>query len=213
MKTSIADIRREYSKKALNRREVSECPIDQFNKWFDDAMRSNIDDANAMTLSTVSETGRPSGRIVLLKAVENNQFVFFTNYKSKKGIQIDKNPFVSLTFYWKELERQVRVEGKLNKVSKEISDQYFQSRPRKSRIGAWISDQSQPIKSRYTLIKSFLLLSGKYIGKQVPLPEHWGGYALTPDNIEFWQGRPSRLHDRINYKLENGDWSIERLAP
>ncbi len=210
---SIADIRKEYSSKSLARTDVDINPVEQFNKWFNEAIRVEIEEVNAMTLSTVSNQGRPGARIVLLKGVENNGFVFFTNYNSKKGQELADNPYASLTFFWKELERQVRIDGKVEKISEADSITYFKSRPYKSRVGAWVSDQSKPLSSRVELMKKFTLQAAKFIGQDVPKPDFWGGYILIPDRIEFWQGRPSRLHDRINYKLENGIWIIERLSP
>ncbi len=210
---SIADIRKEYSSKSLSRIDVDVNPIKQFNKWFNEAIRVEIDEVNAMTLSTASKKGKPSARIVLLKGVENNGFVFFTNYNSNKGQHLSENPYASLTFFWKELERQVRIDGKVEKISEADSITYFKSRPYKSRVGAWVSDQSKPLSSRVELMKKFTLQAAKFIGQEVPKPNFWGGYILIPDRIEFWQGRPSRLHDRINYRLKNGDWQIERLSP
>ncbi len=210
---SIADIRRDYSAKSLSKNEVDKNPLTQFEKWFDEAVHGEIDEVNAMTLSTANEKGRPSARIVLLKGVENNGFVFFTNYNSEKGMHLKSNPQGALTFFWKELERQVRIEGKVEKISQEDSTTYFKSRPYKSRIGAWVSDQSKPLISRVELMKKFTVQAAKFVGQEVPKPDFWGGYILIPDRIEFWQGRPSRLHDRINYRLENGDWQIERLSP
>jgi len=210
---SIADIRKEYSSKSLARIDVDVNPIKQFNKWFNEAIRVEIDEVNAMTLSTASKKGRPSARIVLLKGVENNGFVFFTNYTSNKGQHLSENPYASLTFFWKELERQVRIDGKVEKISEADSITYFKSRPYKSKVGAWVSDQSKPLSSRVELMKKFTLKAAKFLGQEVPKPDFWGGYILTPDRIEFWQGRPSRLHDRINYRLKNGDWQIERLSP
>lgn len=209
----ISDIRRDYSSKTLARADVDKNPINQFSTWFDEADKSDIDEVNAMTLSTVSTSGRPSARIVLLKGVENNGFVFFTNYKSEKGEHLLQNPFASLTFFWKELERQVRVDGKVEKISTEDSETYFKSRPYKSRVGAWVSEQSQPLSSRFELMRKFALKATQLFGQEVPLPDFWGGYVVIPDRIEFWQGRPSRLHDRINYKLVKGEWKIDRLSP
>ena len=213
MNKNIADIRTDYTKQALNRHEVDLNPILQFNKWFDEAKESNIKDVNAFTLSTADKDGRPSGRIVLLKGVEHGNFLFYTNYDSQKGKELNKNPFAAITFYWPELERQVRVQGKVSRTSPDNSNEYFQSRPRKSRIGAWISRQSQPIPSRIYLMRAFVTFSMKLLGGKVDLPPHWGGYAIEPDRIEFWQGRPNRLHDRINYTLEGDKWTINRLAP
>ena len=210
---SIADIRNDYSAKTLARNDVNKDPINQFNSWFDEAVNSKIDEVNAMTLSTVSAEGRPSARIVLLKGIENNGFVFFTNYNSEKGIHLANKPYASLTFFWKELERQVRINGKVAKISKEESAAYFKTRPYKSRVGAWVSEQSQPISSRFELMRKFAVKATQLFGKEVPLPDFWGGYILIPDSVEFWQGRPSRLHDRINYKLIDGEWKIDRLSP
>lgn len=210
---SISDIRQDYSAKKLARTDVKSNPIDQFNIWFDEAVNSEIEEVNAMTLSTASKKGIPSARIVLLKGVENDGFVFFTNYNSEKGEQLAENPFASLTFFWKELERQVRVNGIVKKIAKEDSEAYFKTRPYKSRVGAWISDQSKPLSSRFELMRKFALKATKFIGQEVPLPNFWGGYILIPNRIEFWQGRPSRLHDRINFTLENREWKIERLSP
>lgn len=210
---SISNIRQDYSAKKLARTDVKSNPIDQFNIWFDEALDSKIEEVNAMTLSTASKKGIPSARIVLLKGVENNGFLFFTNYTSEKGQQLEENPFAALTFFWKELERQVRISGTVEKISKEDSESYFKTRPYKSRVGAWVSDQSKPLSSRFELMRKFTLQAAKFIGQDVPLPDFWGGYILIPDRIEFWQGRPSRLHDRINYTLEHKEWEIERLSP
>lgn len=210
---SIADIRKDYSAKTLTRNEVDKNPINQFNTWFEEAVNGEVDEVNAMTLSTASKEGKPTARIVLLKGVEDDGFVFFTNYNSQKGQQLAENPFASLTFFWKELERQVRIEGAVKKISKENSDLYFKSRPYKSRVGAWVSDQSEPLASRFDLIQKFTLKAAHFVGQEVPKPDFWGGYFLKPDRIEFWQGRPSRLHDRINYKLEGKSWKIDRLSP
>jgi len=209
----IADIRKDYSSKSLSKNEVDIDPIAQFTKWFNEAINGKINEVNAMTLSTASAQGKPSARIVLLKGVENNGFVFFTNYNSEKGQQLNKNPFGALTFFWKELERQVRIEGKVQKISQEDSTRYFNSRPYKSRVGAWVSDQSKPLTSRVELMKKFTWQATKFVGQDVPKPDFWGGYILIPNRIEFWQGRPSRLHDRINYTLKEEVWHIERLSP
>lgn len=209
----IANIRKDYSAKKLASSDVDKNPIVQFQKWFDEALHSQVDEVNAMTLSTVSREGRPAGRLVLLKGIENNGFVFYTNYSSEKGKHLETNPYAALTFFWKELERQVRIEGRVEKVSKEDSEEYFKTRPWKSRIGAWVSYQSQPIPSRFYLMRKFAVKAGQLMGQEVPLPDFWGGYILIPDRIEFWQGRPSRLHDRIDYRLEGNNWHINRLSP
>ncbi len=212
-KKAIAGIRKEYSSKKLARTDVDKDPINQFNKWFNEADASKIEEVNAMTLSTVSKDGKPAGRIVLLKGIENNGFVFFTNYNSEKGQHLAENPFASLTFYWKELERQVRIDGRVEKISQEESNAYFKTRPYKSRVGAWVSDQSKPLSSRFELMRKFAIKAAKLVGKEIPLPDFWGGYILIPNRLEFWQGRPSRLHDRINYTLINNKWQIDRLFP
>ena len=210
---SIADIRKDYSAKTLARNDVDKNPINQFNTWFEEAVHGEIDEVNAMTLSTSSKEGKPTARIVLLKGVENGGFVFFTNYNSEKGQQLAENPFASLTFFWKELERQVRIDGTVEKIPKEDSELYYKSRPYKSRIGAWVSDQSKPLASRFELMQKFTLKAAQFVGQDIPKPDFWGGYIVIPNRIEFWQGRPSRLHDRINYRLKANEWKIERISP
>jgi pyridoxamine 5'-phosphate oxidase len=210
---SISNIRKDYSAKSLDKNEVNNNPIKQFEKWFHEAVLGEIEEVNAMTLSTATAQGKPSARIVLLKGVAKDGFVFFTNYESSKGIQLAENPYASLTFFWKELERQVRIDGRIEKISKEDSTTYFKSRPYKSRVGAWVSNQSKPLVSRVELMKKFTVQAAKFIGQEVPKPDFWGGYRLIPTRVEFWQGRPSRLHDRINYTLVNNVWVIERLSP
>lgn len=210
---NIADIRKEYKQRSLDESDVVKDPVQQFSKWWEEAINSGIDEVNAMTLATADATGKPSARIVLLKGMDENGFVFFTNYNSHKGEDIAANPFASLVFFWKELERQVRIEGTISKVSAEESDAYFNSRPAGSRIGAWASPQSKVIASRQVIEKKVQELEKDFDGKTIERPQHWGGYVVMPQVIEFWQGRPSRLHDRIRYtKVENG-WKIERLAP
>lgn len=210
---SIADIRKDYQLKSLTEAEVAKNPFTQFSTWWDEAVGSAIDEVNAMALSTVSSEGRPSSRIVLLKGFDEQGFVFFTNYNSDKGRQIEQQQFVSLLFFWKELERQVRIEGKATKVAEEESDAYFNSRPVGSRLGAWASPQSQKITDRSVLEQALENITAEYRDKLVPRPSHWGGYRVMPTRIEFWQGRSSRLHDRILYEQVDGNWQISRLAP
>jgi pyridoxamine 5'-phosphate oxidase len=216
MQTNIdlAGIRKEYRLQSLLEKDVDVNPIKQFEKWWQQASESNIEEANAMTLATCTCDGKPSARIVLLKGIKENGFIFFTNYDSKKGKQINDNPFVSLVFFWKEIERQVRIEGQAKKISKHESDAYFSSRPLESRIGAWSSQQSAVIKNRETLEINAAEYTNKFQLQDIPKPENWGGYMVIPNLVEFWQGRPGRLHDRLQYTVsENSNWKIERLAP
>jgi len=214
MNKSIADIRRDYSHKSLSEEDVDANAIKQFEKWWNEAVDSKIDEVNAMTLATASIDGLPSARIVLLKEFSEKGFVFFTNYESYKAQQLAENPKACLVFFWKELERQVRITGLIQKIGSAESDQYFNSRPESSRIGAWASPQSRVIESRDWLDEKFNELVNKMEGTEIKRPPHWGGYIVKPVVIEFWQGRPSRLHDRIQYTLEeSGEWKIERLAP
>ncbi len=210
----IADIRRDYKLQSLQEKDVAEQPIAQFDRWWKDAMESEIDEVNAMTLATADATGAPSARIVLLKGFDERGFVFFTNYNSKKGQDIAANPRVSLVFFWKELERQVNIRGSIEKVSDAESDAYFQSRPAGSRIGAWCSPQSTVIADRQILEDNITKYQTQFGDGPIPKPDHWGGYLVQPSSVEFWQGRSSRLHDRIKYsKKPAGAWIIERLAP
>ncbi len=211
MNIDIKDIRKNYSLKELVESEVASNPVDQFTRWWQDAVDSAIDEANAMTLATASPDGLPSARIVLLKEFSQSGFVFFTNYNSYKGSQLADNPKACLVFFWKELERQVRITGLVEKVSELESDEYFFSRPEDSRLGAAISPQSQVIESRDWLEEKFRN-AGK--GVHIVRPPHWGGYRVRPILVEFWQGRPGRLHDRLQYSLkDDGGWGLERLAP
>jgi pyridoxamine 5'-phosphate oxidase len=211
---SIADIRRDYMKEVLSENQVEQNPFRQFDLWWEEAMKADIDEVNAMTLATVSTDGKPSARIVLLKGYDDYGFVFFTNYESKKGKELYENPQATLLFFWKELERQVRIEGICEKVSEAESDAYFYSRPEGSRIGAWASPQSEVIDSRDILDANLIELEKKFKDTPVTRPPHWGGYRIKPEMMEFWQGRPSRLHDRILYFQENpSEWKIARLAP
>jgi pyridoxamine 5'-phosphate oxidase len=210
----ISDIRKEYKMHRLVVEEVSEHPVQQFEHWWKEAVRSEIEEVNAMTLATASADGLPSARIVLLKGFSEAGFQFFTNYDSFKGKQLDENPRACLVVFWKELQRQVRITGLVEKLGAGPSDEYFKSRPVGSRIGAIASPQSEVIESREWLIERAIQLTAKYNGTEIPRPTHWGGYLVRPVTIEFWQGRPDRLHDRLQYSLqENGSWMIERLAP
>jgi len=211
----LANLREDYSKKELDIADVLKNPLKQFENWIKEALQSEVPEPNAMTLSTVSSDGIPSARIVLLKKLNEKGFTFFTNYKSHKGKEMAKNKNVALTFVWLELERQVRIEGVVKKISRKSSEKYFQSRPKKSQMGAWVSSQSKVIKDRSVLEKSMKDLEERYKDEKVlPCPPNWGGYIVQPVKIEFWQGRSSRLHDRIGYKLsKKGKWKMERLAP
>lgn len=198
----------------LDENEVERDPISQFQIWLDDAIAANIPLAEAMTLATATPDGRPAARMVLLKQVDQTGFVFFTNYRSAKARQLDANPYAALVFYWNLLERQVRVEGSVVRTSAEESHEYFQTRPRESQIGAWASEQSEVITGRGVLEQRAQELETLYCDREIDCPEHWGGYRLKPERIEFWKGRLGRLHDRILYELDsNGLWTISRLAP
>jgi len=215
MASSISDIRRDYMLKSFDESDALLNPFDQFTTWWEEATSADIDEVNAMTLSTVTPAGSPTARIVLLKGYTHDGFVFFTNYKSAKGQEIAANNKVTLLFFWKELERQVRIEGVAEKIAAAESDAYFNSRPAGSRIGAWVSPQSEIIPNRAFLENNFAQLKAQYPDESaVPRPEHWGGYIVVPHSIEFWQGRSSRLHDRLKYtKDANQNWERVRLAP
>jgi len=214
MNIDLASLRKDYKQSRLDEHEVDKNPLVQFRIWFQEAVDSEIQEPNAMALATADQ-GRPSLRIVLLKGLDEKGFVFFTNYHSRKGKEMADNPHVALTFFWAELERQVRIEGKVTKISEVESTQYYNSRNRSSRIGAWASPQSEVISSREELERRVSQLEDQFASEEIiPKPDHWGGYRVIPDYIEFWQGRPSRLHDRIAYTLqEESQWSIQRLAP
>jgi pyridoxamine 5'-phosphate oxidase len=210
----LQNIREDYHAASLSEASTKADPIKQFDIWFTEAQEAKVPEQNAMTLSTATHDGRPSARIVLLKGFNEKGFVFFTNYLSRKGKEITKNPVAALTFFWPALERQVNIEGTLEKVSKEESEKYFHSRPKNSQIGALVSPQSQEIENRDVLEKKWNELATEYAEKEVPKPAFWGGFILKPNRIEFWQGRPSRLHDRIVYKrIDNKSWKKVRLAP
>jgi pyridoxamine 5'-phosphate oxidase len=211
---NIASIRKNYSRQELTESSVSQDPIDQFKVWLNEAILAEVLEPTALVLSTTSADCRPTARVVLLKEVSAEGFVFFTNYESRKGQNLAERPFASMTFFWAELERQVRIEGRVEKVADAVSDTYFHSRPRGSQIGAWASPQSQAIESRESLEQA----EARYVQDfndldTIPRPQHWGGYVLKPERVEFWQGRPNRLHDRIDFEQADQQWVRKRLAP
>lgn len=205
-------IRQEYSKRELSKKQCTDNPITQFEQWLNEAFTAQVLEPTAMNIATVGAEGKPTNRIVLLKEVNEHGFVFFTNYLSRKGQALTANPFASITFFWPELERQIRIEGKVEKLAEPLSDEYFDSRPYTSKIGAWASEQSQIIANKQVIVARAALFGAQH-PLHVPRPPHWGGYIVLPNRIEFWQGRPSRLHDRICYFLKNNQWIKERLAP
>jgi pyridoxamine 5'-phosphate oxidase len=210
---TLSNLRKEYSHASLSEGDVDPDPIKQFAKWFDEAINAKIPEPNAMSVATATAKGRPSSRILLIKEFNENGFVWYTNYASRKGHELLENPYAALLFHWVELERQVRIEGRVERVSAVESDAYFHSRPLQSRLGANASLQSHPIANRHALELQFSQIE-KQFGEHPPRPEHWGGYRLVPDSIEFWQGRSSRLHDRILYtRLSDGRWLHQRLQP
>ena len=213
MNEDIAGIRQDYQLQSLMETDVTSNPLEQFNKWWSDAVKSKLEEVNAMTLATASADAIPSARIVLLKGITEKGFVFFTNYESHKGKELAENPNACLVFFWKELERQVRITGTVEKVAAAESDEYFNSRPEGSRIGAWASPQSNVIASREIIEDNTEKYKQQFAGGNITRPPHWGGYIVKPSVMEFWQGRPNRLHDRIQYQLKDGSWNIERLAP
>lgn len=210
---SLADLRKDYSLAGLLEKDLAKDPFRQFDKWFQEAEAAKLHEPNAMSLATATRDGRPSARTVLLKGLDGRGFVFFSNYESRKGRELDANPQATLLFPWLALERQVIIEGPLAKVPREESETYFHSRPRASQLSAWVSQQSAIISDRSVLEDSMKLLEAKYAGREVPLPPHWGGWRLAPETVEFWQGRRSRLHDRLRYRRGKDGWTIERLAP
>ena len=212
-KEAIQNLRQDYRSATLSEEEIEKDPINQFSKWFQEALAANIYEPNVMTLATADSYGKPSARILLLKAFDQKGFVFFTNYESRKGKELLENPQASMVFFWAELERQVRIDGVISKIEESESIAYFHSRPKGSQIGALASPQSSVIPNRKVLEDQVEILTKTYAETEVPKPGYWGGYLLEPQHIEFWQGRPSRLHDRITYDLAEGNWLINRLAP
>lgn len=213
MNEKVKHLRQEYAHSTLDDGAIELNPFYQFKKWFEEALSAELPEPHAMNLATVSENGRPSSRIVLLRNFDTSGFDFFTNYESKKGSDLLKNPQVALNFFWQQIERQIRIEGKIEKLSQEESDAYFLSRPTASQIGAWASAQSKPIANRSELEKQVDTNSKKFANQPIQRPAYWGGYKIVPDYFEFWQGRPSRLHDRIAYSLQNKEWKVSRLNP
>lgn len=211
--STIAHLRKDYTLNGLRKEDVLKNPIDQFKRWFSEALASHVLEANGMVLSTIGRDGYPHGRVVLLKEVDTHGFSFYTNYLSQKGDDLAHHSVASLTFWWPELERQVRIVGKVEKVETTESDTYFATRPRGSQIGAWVSEQSQTIPSRKVLEEKLASLEEQFENQVIARPPHWGGYRVLPHQIEFWQGRPSRLHDRLCYTYESNDWKLERLSP
>ena len=210
----LADLRKDYALAVLLEKDLARDPFQQFEKWFQEAEAAKVVEPNAMTLATATADGRPAARTVLLKGLDGRGFVFYTNYESRKGRELLANEHATLVFPWLTLERQVIVEGTVSQVSREETDAYFHSRPRASQLGAWVSRQSSIIPDRAVLESEMKMLEAKYAGATVPLPLHWGGYRVTPKTVEFWQGRRSRLHDRLRYRrAANGGWTVERLAP
>ena len=206
-------LRQEYTHAGLDEGDLDPDPIVQFHEWFEKVLEANLHEPNAMTLATASREGRPSARVVLLKGYDERGFVFYTNYEGRKASELEANPLCAILFYWGELERQVRIEGRASRLSAEKSDAYFLSRPRGSRLGAWASEQSRSVENRSVLEERVKALEAEYEGREIPRPLFWGGYRVEPEVIEFWQGRENRLHDRLVYRRAEGGWKIERLQP
>ncbi len=209
----LRKLRKEYTQGGLHESDADLDPIEQFRRWFDETLAANLHEPNAVTLATATPTGKPSARVVLLKGYDAKGFVFYTNHEGRKGRELAENPHCALVFYWGELERQVRIEGRAFRVSEKDSDAYYGSRPRGSRLGAWVSAQSQPIGGRETLEERLRELEVEYEGREIPRPPFWGGYRVEPEAIEFWQGRENRLHDRLLYSRTEDGWGMERLQP
>lgn len=209
----VEALRREYAREELNEDSVKQNPVDQFSDWFKQALSAESLEPNAMTLATSTPGGSPSARIVLLKGFDNNGFRFYTNYNSRKGRELQENPEAALCIFWAELERQVRIEGRVEKLSREESRDYFHQRPRLSQLGAWASEQSSELESRKQLKERFEKVKKQYKNQEIPLPEYWGGFILVPSRIEFWQGRPGRMHDRLLFLKSNDGWDLKRLSP
>jgi pyridoxamine 5'-phosphate oxidase len=210
---SIASLRREYARARLDEASVNADPLEEFARWFDEAIKAQVPEPNAMTLATATGDGVPSARAVLLKGFDQRGFVFFTDYRSRKGAELEANPRAALVFYWGELERQVRITGNVERTSVQESEAYFRTRPLGSRLGAWVSHQSRVIASRAQLESGLREVKERFSPGEVPLPPHWGGYRVRPEEIEFWQGRENRLHDRIRYFRDGERWRVERLSP
>lgn len=210
---SVARLRKEYTRDGLSESEAGRDPVELFRRWFEDALSAHLHEPNAMVVATATADRHPSARVVLMKGFDERGFVFHTNYAGRKGCELEANPRCALLFYWGELERQVRVEGRAARVSEEESDAYFQSRPRGGHIGAWASEQSQTVESRAALEERVRAVEAEYEGREVPRPPHWGGYRVAPESFEFWQGRENRLHDRLVYRRSSEGWGIERLQP